>query len=78
MKDLLLSIPIGTCKDFTFSKGVLKSTKTLCRDSETEWELNSFSSGWDTAILNLEQAEAYLNGTLPLHEIEWDSHKITY
>jgi len=47
MKDLLLSMPIGTCKDFAFSNGVLKSTKTLCRDSETEWELNSFSSGWD-------------------------------
>lgn len=72
MKEKLLSMKVGDMQDFVFSSGVLRSTKTIVRDSETEWEVNCFTSGWQTATLNLEQVTDYLTGKLSPLEINWN------
>jgi hypothetical protein len=72
MKEKLLSMRVGQMEDFIFSNGVLQATKTIIRESETEWEVNCFVSGWQTATLNLEQATDYLTGKLSPLEINWN------
>jgi hypothetical protein len=72
MKEKLLSMKVGEQQDFVFSNGAIKSTKTIYRNSETEWEANCFTSGWRIAYLDLENATNYLTGKLSPLEIDWN------
>lgn len=68
-REQLLAMQSGEHKDIVFSNGILRTTKTLIRNSETEWEVNSFTEGWLTAYMNLEQAVAYCTGK-PI-QLQW-------
>jgi hypothetical protein len=69
IKQELLAMQVGEFKDIVFSNGVLRTTKELIRNSETEWEVNSFTEGWLTAKLNLEEAVRYCTGQ-PI-QLQW-------
>jgi hypothetical protein len=72
MKEKLLSMKVGDMQDFVFSNGGIQSTKTIVRNSDIEWEVNCLVSGWQTAVLNLEQTTNYLTGKLSSLEINWN------
>jgi hypothetical protein len=72
MKEKLLSMPIGQGEDIVFSNGILHSTKAIYRNSETEWEVHSFNTGWRTAKMNLDQAINYLEGNDQTEELIWE------
>jgi len=76
LKDELLSMEIGVYQDITFSNGILKSTKELCRIAEGEWELESHNCGWSTAYLNLDTAIAYLEGKIKGYQLDWEENEI--
>lgn len=71
MKEKLLAMNVGEQKDFVFSDGTLQSTKTIFRNSDTEWEVNCFTSGWRIAYLDLEKAVNYLTGKISSLELDW-------
>ena len=58
----ITAMKLGEFKDIVFSNGVLKSTRTLIRNSEDEWEINSFHDGWLTAYVTLNEALDYFSG----------------
>lgn len=62
---------IGEFKDVVFKNGILRSTRTLIRNSHNEWEINRFTSGWDTATLTLNQAVKYCKGKLNESHLNW-------
>jgi hypothetical protein len=69
IKQELLAMQVGEFKDIIFSNGILRTTKELIRNSETEWEVNSFTEGWLTAHLSLEEAVRYCTGQ-PI-QLQW-------
>tara|TARA_R100001460_G_scaffold107205_1_gene155543 strand:- start:438 stop:683 length:246 start_codon:yes stop_codon:yes gene_type:complete len=76
LKDKLLSMEIGVYQEITFSSGILKSTKELCRIEEGEWALESHSCGWSTAYLDLNKAVAYFEGKIKGYELDWEDNEI--
>ena len=72
VKEQLLSMEIGVYQEITFSNGMLKSTKELCRIAEGEWALESLSCGWSTAYLSLDKAIAYFEGKIKGYELDWE------
>ncbi len=76
VREQLLSMEIDVYQEITFSNGILKSTKELCRIAEGEWALESHSCGWSTAYLNLNEATAYLEGKIKGYELRWEDNEI--
>lgn len=72
VKNQLLSMSIGEFKDVVFSNGILKASKQIIRNSDTEWEVNSFTDGWITAYLDLDTAIAYMEGRIKSYELNWE------
>jgi hypothetical protein len=71
-RDALLAMRIGEMKDIVFSNGILRSTKEMCRNSDTEWEVNSHTDGWITAYMTLEEAVDYVEGRKGFDDFEWE------
>jgi hypothetical protein len=59
-------------RDVVFSNGILRSTKELYKESDNEFEVHSFSCGWHTATLTLDEAVRYCEGELSNLELEWE------
>lgn len=71
-REALLAMRVGEMKDIVFSNGILKSTKEMCRNSDVEWEVNSFTEGWITAYMTLEEAVDYVEGRKGFLDFEWE------
>ena len=63
---------IGEFKDVVFSNGILKASKEIVRNSDTEWEVNSVTDGWWTAYMDLDTATAYVEGRLKWNDLYWE------
>ena len=70
-REQLIAMNAGEIKDIVFSCGILRSTKELCKISDNEFEVNSFTEGWLTATLTLDEAVRYCEGRLSNLELEW-------
>jgi hypothetical protein len=62
---------IGEFKHVVLSNGILKASKEIVRNSDTEWEVNSFTDGWCTAYMDLDTAIAYVEGRLKWNDLNW-------
>lgn len=71
VKEQLTNMKLGETLDVVFRNGIAKSTKELERVEENEWFVHSFSSGWETASLTLEEAVRFVEGTLSILDLEW-------
>lgn len=71
-REVLLAMRVGEMKDIAFSNGVFRSTKEICRNSDVEWEVNSFTEGWITAYMALEEAVDYIEGRKTFMDFEWE------
>ena len=76
-REQLTSMKVGEMKDVVFSNGILRSTKELYKNSDNEFEVNSFTEGWLTATLTLDEAVRYCEGELSNLELEWEENQIT-
>ena len=72
IKSQIQSMRIGEFKDITLSNGILKSTKTLIRNSNSEWEIHSFTDGWCTAYLDFNKAVLYCSGKIKWNDLHWE------
>ena len=71
-REQLTSMKAGEMRDVVFSNGILRSTKELCKNSDNEFEVHSFTQGWLTATLTLDEAVRYCEGRLSNLELEWE------
>ena len=71
-REQLESMNVGEMKDVVFSNGILRSTKELYKNSNNEFEVHSFTQGWLTATLTLDEAVDYCEGKLSSRELEWE------
>ena len=71
VKEKLTNMKLGEILDIVFSNGIAKSTKELERVEEDEWFVHSFSGGWETASLTLEEAIRFVEGTLSTLDLDW-------
>ena len=71
VKQNLTNMKIGEILDVVFSNGIAKSTKEIERVDEDKWFVHSFSSGWETASLTLEEAIRFAEGTLSPLDLDW-------
>ena len=69
-REQLIAMNAGEIKDIVFSWGILRSTKELCKISDNEFEVSSFTEGWLTARLTLDEAVRYCEGRLSNLELE--------
>ena len=75
-REQLIAMKVGEMKDVVFSWGILRSTKELYKNSDNEFEVNSFTEGWLTATLTLDEAVRYCEGELSNLELEWQENEI--
>ena len=75
-REQLTAMKAGEMKDIVFSWGILRSTKELYKNSDNEFEVNSFTEGWLTATLTLDEAVRYCEGELSNLELEWEENQI--
>ena len=71
-REQLIAMKVGEMKDVVFSWGILRSTKELYKNSDNEFEVNSFTQGWLTATLTLDEAVRYCEGELSSRELEFE------
>ena len=71
-REQLTSMDIGTIRDIVFSNGILRSTKELYKNSDNEFEVHSFTEGWITATLTLDEAVRYCEGELSSRDLEFE------
>ena len=71
-REQLIAMKVGEMKDVVFSWGILRSTKELYKNSDNEFEVSSFTQGWLTATLTLDEAVRYCEGRLSNLELEWE------
>ena len=71
-REQLIAMNPGEMKDIVFSWGILRSTKELYKNSDNEFEVHSFTQGWLTATLTLDEAVRYCEGRLSNLELEWE------
>ena len=70
-REQLIAMNAGEMKDVVFSNGILRSTKELYKNSDNEFEVHSFSCGWHSATLTLDEAVRYCEGELSSRELDW-------
>ncbi len=70
-REQLIAMNAGEMRDVVFSNGILRSTKELYKNSDNEFEVHSFSCGWLTATLTLDEAVRYCEGELSSRELDW-------
>ena len=75
-REQLIAMKVGEMRDIVFSWGILRSTKELYKNSDNEFEVNSFTEGWLTATLTLDEAVRYCEGELSNLELEWEENQI--
>jgi hypothetical protein len=63
-----MTIKVGEEKDWKF--GIIN--RTVLRISEDEYEINDFSDGWKTAIVNHETFEKLTEGKISLETLNWE------
>jgi len=71
-REQLIAMNAGEMKDVVFSNGILRSTKELYKNSDNEFEVHSFSCGWHSATLTLDEAVRYCEGELSSRELEFE------
>ena len=71
-REQLIAMNAGEMKDVVFSNGILRSTKELYKNSDDEFEVHSFTCGWLTATLTLDEAVDYCEGKLSSRELEFE------
>jgi len=71
-REQLINMRAGELRDVVFSNGILCSTKELYKNSNNEFEVHSFSCGWHSATLTLDEAVDYCEGKLSNLELEWE------
>ena len=71
-REQLIAMKSGEMKDVVFSNGILRSTKELYKNSDDEFEVHSFTCGWLTATLTLDEAVDYCEGKLSSRELEFE------
>jgi len=71
-REQLTSMKAGEMKDVVFSNGILRSTKELYKNSDNEFEVHSFTEGWITATLTLDEAVDYCEGRLDNVDLEFE------
>ena len=71
-REQLIAMNAGEMRDIVFSWGILRSTKELYKNSDNEFEVHSFTEGWITATLTLDEAVRYCEGELSNLELEWE------
>lgn len=71
-REQLIAMNVGEMKDIVFSWGILRSTKELYKNSDNQFEVHSFTEGWCTATLTLDEAVDYCEGRLSNLELEWE------
>ena len=71
-REQLIAMNAGEMRDVVFSNGILRSTKELYKNSDNEFEVHSFTQGWLTATLTLDEAVRYCEGRLSNLELEWE------
>jgi len=71
-REQLIAMNAGEMRDVVFSNGILRSTKELYKNSDNEFEVHSFSCGWLTATLTLDEAVRYCEGELSSRELEFE------
>ena len=71
-REQLTAMKAGEMKDIVFSWGILRSTKELYKNSDDEFEVHSFTEGWITATLTLDEAVDYCEGRLYGWELQWE------
>ena len=71
-REQLIAMKVGEMKDVVFSWGILRSTKELYKNSDNEFEVHSFTCGWLTATLTLDEAVRYCEGELSSRELEFE------
>ena len=71
-REQLIAMKVGEMKDVVFSWGILRSTKEIYKNSDNEFEVSSFTQGWLTATLTLDEAVRYCEGRLSNLELEWE------
>lgn len=71
-REQLTAMKAGEMKDVVFSNGILRSTKELCKNSDNQFEVHSFTEGWITATLTLDEAVDYCEGRLYGWELQWE------
>ena len=71
-REQLIAMNAGEMKDVVFSNGILRSTKELYKNSDDEFEVHSFSCGWHSATLTLDEAVRYCEGELSSRELEFE------
>ena len=71
-REQLTSMKVGEMKDVVFSNGILRSTKELYKNSDNQFEVHSFTEGWITATLTLDEAVDYCEGRLYGWELQWE------
>jgi len=71
-REQLIAMNAGEMRDVVFSNGILRSTKELYKNSDDEFEVHSFSCGWHSATLTLDEAVRYCEGELSSRELEFE------
>jgi len=71
-QEQLTAMKAGEMKDVVFSNGILRSTKELYKNSDNQFEVHSFTEGWITATLTLDEAVDYCEGRLYGWELQWE------
>jgi hypothetical protein len=72
-REELISMKPYEQKDIVFSNGLVKSTKTIEKgEHDNEYFVHSFTCGWLTAKMDLEQCIGYVEGTIDAFDLEWD------
>ena len=71
-REQLESMKVGEMKDVVFSNGILRASKELYKNSDNQFEVHSFTEGWCTATLTLDEAVDYCEGRLYGWELQWE------
>ena len=71
-QEQLTAMKAGEMKDVVFSNGILRSSKELYKNSDNQFEVHSFTEGWITATLTLDEAVDYCEGRLYGWELQWE------
>lgn len=61
----------GEQKDIVFNNGLLRSSKTIEKESENKFLVHDFTSGWNVAVLDLQECSKYVTGELTSLNLDW-------
>lgn len=71
MRAKLLAMRNGDTMDVVFSNGVLKINKQIDKVNDNLYQIHSFTDGWATADLTLDEAVDYFDGKINNIDLNW-------